>query len=139
METNAVEQWLNTTLKADAQLAAVVGTRVYNTTRPAGSTLPCVIFQLQAAGDDLMGVGPYRVWAPLLYLVNGLAEQSSYEGVLATINNRIDAVLHAQSGTSAAGTIWTCTRERAFQMPEIVDGREYRRSGGLYRIRASKA
>jgi hypothetical protein len=65
-----------------------------------------------------------------------LAEQASYEGDLATIANRIDAVLHAKSGINAAGTIWTCVRERPFQMAEVFEGREVRRLGGLYRIQA---
>lgn len=138
METNATEQWLNTTLKADAGLTTVVSTRVYNTRRPAGSLLPCVIFQLQAPGVDFIVVGGARVWSPLLYLVTGLAEQASYEGVLATIADRIDAALSIKSGTNAAGTVHTCLRERAFQFVEIVDGREFRRLGGLYRIQVSK-
>ena len=137
METNAAEQWLSTTLKADAQLTALVGTRVYNTRRPSPTTpFPCVIFQLQAVRDDLMVLGGVRVWASLLYLVRGIAEQTSYEGNLATIANRIDAVLHAQSGTASAGVVWVAVRERPFQMSEIVDGRTFAHLGGLYRIQA---
>ena len=137
METNAAEQWLSTTLKADATLAGLVSTRIYNTRRPSKDTpFPCVIFQLQAAGDDLMVLGGVRVWASLLYLVRGISEQTSYEGNLASIANRIDAVLHAQSGSATAGTIWVCARERPFQMSEIVDGRTFAHLGGLYRIQA---
>jgi len=137
VETNAAEQWLSTTLKADATLAGLVSTRVYNTRRPSATTpFPCVIFQLQAAGDDLMVLGGVRVWANMLYLVRGIAEQTSYEGDLASIANRIDAVLHAKSGTATAGTIWVAVRERPFQMSEIVDGRTFAHLGGLYRIQA---
>lgn len=137
METNAAEQWLSTTLKADATLAGLVSTRVYNTRRPSTTTpFPCVIFQLQAAGDDLLVLGGVRVWANMLYLVRGIAEQTSYEGNLASIANRIDAVLHAQSGTATAGTVWVAVRERPFQMSEIVDGRTFAHLGGLYRVYA---
>jgi len=137
VETNAAEQWLSTTLKADATLTGLVSTRIYNTRRPSPTTpFPVVIFQLQAAGDDLLVLGGVRVWAPLLYLVRGIAEQTSYEGTLATIANRIDTLLHAQSGTATAGTIWVAVRERAFQMSEIVDGRTFAHLGGLYRIQA---
>jgi hypothetical protein len=137
VETNAAEQWLNTTLKADATLAGLVSTRIYNTRRPSATTpFPVVIFQLQAAGDDLLVLGGVRVWAPLLYLVRGIAEQTSYEGTLATIANRIDTLLHAKSGTATAGTVWVAVRERAFQMSEIVDGRTFAHLGGLYRIQA---
>ena len=137
METNAAEQWLSTTLKADATLTGLVSTRIYNTRRPSATTpFPVVIFQLQAAGDDYLVLGGVRVWAPLLYLVRGIAEQTSYEGTLATIANRIDTLLHAKSGTATAGTIWVAVRERAFQMSEIVDGRTFAHLGGLYRIQA---
>jgi hypothetical protein len=135
METNAIEQWLTATLKADAQLATKVSTRVFNTRR-TDKTLPCVLFQMQSPGNDLVMLGGVRVWAAPLYAVYGLAEQASYEGDLATIANRIDAVLHAKSGINAAGTIWTCVRERPFQMAEVFEGREVRRLGGLYRIQA---
>jgi len=137
METNAAEQWLNTTLKADATLTGLVSTRIYNTRRPSATTpFPVVIFQLQAAGDDLLVLGGVRVWAPLLCLVRGIAEQTSYEGTLASIANRIDTLLHAKSGTATAGTVWVAVRERAFQMSEIVDGRTFAHLGGLYRIQA---
>ena len=137
METNAAEQWLSTTLKADATLTGLVSTRIYNTRRPSATTpFPVVIFQLQAAGDDLLVLGGVRVWAPLLYLVRGIAEQTSYEGTLASIANRIDTLLHAKSGTATAGTVWVAVRERAFQMSEIVDGRTFAHLGGLYRIQA---
>lgn len=139
METNAVEQWLNTTLKADTALAAVVSTRVYNTRRPAGSVLPCVVFQMQAAGPDMVMLGGVRVWASTLYLVRGIAEQASYEGNLATIANRIDEVLHAKSGVNAAGVVHTVVREKPFQLVSVIDGREFRDLGGLYRIQVSKA
>lgn len=137
MEINAAEQWLGTTLKADAQLTTLVSTRVFNQRRPSKDTpFPCVIFQLQAAGDDLLVLGGARVWANMLYLVRGIAEQPSNEGNLASIANRIDAVLHAKSGTATAGTIWVAVRERPFQMSEIVDGRTFAHLGGLYRIQA---
>ncbi len=134
METNVAEGWMTTLLKADAQLAAIVGTRVYNTTRKGA--VPCVLFQLQAPGADLMVLGGARVWTPLTYLVRGIAEQESYEGDLATIANRIDAVLHRTSGSNAAGTVFACVRIRAFQMVEQANGREFRHLGGLYEIKA---
>ncbi|MGP1664480.1 MAG: tail completion protein gp17, partial [Rhodanobacter sp.] len=111
MESNTAEQWITATLKADAQLTALVGTRIYNTRRPATGAFPCVIFQMQAARDDLMVLGGVRVWAEMLYLVRGIAEQTSYEGNLATIANRIDAALHAKSGVATAGVVWVAVRE----------------------------
>lgn len=134
METNAAEQWIATSLKADGPLAALVSTRIYNTLRDG--PVPCVIFQLQAPGPDFNVLGGSRVWTPLHYLVRGIAEQESYEGDLASIANRIDAVLHKASGSNAAGVIYSCVRVRVFQLPEVADGRQYRHLGGIYEIKA---
>jgi hypothetical protein len=139
METSAAERWLVTVLKADAALTAVVGQRVYNTRVPSNGQFPCVLFQLQAASNDFVALGGVRVWASLVYLVRGIAEQASFEGNLATIADRIDIVTHAASGTNVAGTVWTCIRERPFQLVEVTEGREFRHLGAILRIQASKA
>jgi hypothetical protein len=136
VETNASEGWIKTSLAADTALTALVGTRIFNTVRDKDSALPCVVFQLQAPGNDFMVLGGARVWTPNLYLVRGIAEQDGFAGDLATIANRIDAVLHRGSGSNAAGTVFTCVRIRPFQMAEIADGRQFRHLGGIYEIRA---
>lgn len=140
METNAIERWLKETLSADATLTGLVGTRIYNTRRDESAPLPCVIYQMQSPGNDLVLLGAVRVWASPLYQVVGMMEYTpphgSYGGDLATIANRIDALLHGSSGSNVAGTVWTCVRERPFQMAEVTSGRDFRRLGGLYRIRA---
>lgn len=135
METNAAEQWIATTLRADTALEALVGVGIHNTVRKS-SALPCVLFQLQASGADFMTLGGVRVWSSLLYLVRGLAEQSGYEGNLVLIANRIDALLHRASGSNAAGTIFTCVRVRPFQMLEVASGRQFSHLGGIYEIKA---
>lgn len=141
METNAAEAWLYSTLAADSALAAVVGTRIYNTRRPTGSAFPLVIFQHQG-GRDLTMLGAVRVWSQLTYLVRGIVEvfdaneQGSFEGSAKTIADRIDAVLHGKSGTNGSGTVYTCVRDQTFQLVETVDGRQFRHLGGIYMIHA---
>lgn len=137
METFAVARWIWGTLTADAALSAIVGSGVYDGVRKAGSALPCVVFQLQAPGNDFMTMNGVRIWNSSLWLVRGIAEQSSYGGQLLTIAYRIEALLHGQKGSNSDGVIYTCVRERPFQLREQPkEGTEYRHLGGLYRIQA---
>lgn len=137
METFAVEKWLKETLAADSLLTALVGTHTYSGVRAKGSPLPCVVYQLQAPGNDMVMMGGVRVWANMLYLVRGIAEQPGYGGKLLAIADRIDAALHKGSGSNVNGVIYTCVRERPFQLREETrDGSEFRHLGGLYRIQA---
>lgn len=137
METHAAERWLYERLAGDVALTAVVGTRIYNGLRSPSAPLPCVVFQLQAAGPDLMVVGAVRVWANLVYVVRGIVEGRSYTGEAKIIADRIDALLHAQQGSNADGAVWECVRERPFALVETTEaGREFRHVGGVYRVRA---
>jgi multidrug efflux pump subunit AcrA (membrane-fusion protein) len=52
------------------------------------------------------------------------------------IAKRIDAVLHAASGSNVDGVIIACTRLRPFQLTELTDGVQYRHLGGFYRLLA---
>lgn len=135
VETVAADQWLFGALSGDASLSALVGGRVYGHVAPQGAQMPFVLFQQQAAGADVRGVGPARIMANLLYVVRIVAESSSFGGSVQTAAGRIDAVLQAASGTVLAGTVLACVRERPFAMTETdEDGRQYRHLGGIYRM-----
>lgn len=134
-ESTAIDRWLNTVLAADAALAAVVGTRIYADQAPDSAPLPVVIYQVQSS-RDLMALGAHRVWANTLYVVRGIAQTIAYGGNLITIADRIDAVLHAASGSTVEGEVYECVREGEFRMTETANGVQYRHLGGLYRILA---
>lgn len=137
-ELNAADKWIYTALSGDAQLTAIVGPRIYAEQAPQGAALPYVVFNFQG-GADLMSVGPYRVWTNALMLVRGIAETASYAGSLATIADRIDAILHAQSGSNVDGVVYAAVRERPFRMPEMGNGRQFRHAGGIYRLWVQKS
>ena len=134
-EILSAEQWLYSALAADATLVAT-GATIYSGLVSQGATFPLVYVTLQRQDDDLMTVGTRRIWSTLHYAVRGVAETSSWKGTLLTLADRIDAALHAQSGTSTQGTVWECVREAPFALVEQADGREFRHLGGLYRLRA---
>lgn len=131
-DTALAERWLYTTLAADAALGSVVSTRIYSSVAPQSSTLPCVVFQQQAA-RDVMGSGPYRYHSTMLYTVRVIDEAGGW-GTVEASADRIDAVLHAASGTATGGTIVACVREQPFSMVESIDGRTFRHLGGIYRL-----
>jgi hypothetical protein len=149
-ESIAADQWIYSLLKADSLLTAQIGgataPRIYIDQAPQGlpnGIFPYVLLQMQSA-VDLMWVGPRRVWSDMLYLVRGVHETTQYSGTLATIDERIDALLHAKpdpggpAAANAYGIIWACTGERLFRLPEVQNGRNFRHFGRIYRIYASK-
>lgn len=137
-ETSAAEKWIYSKLAADAALTAIVGTRIYHDRIPqdVANPYPCVVFAYQS-GRDVRGVGAWRAWSNLLYVVRGIDETEDYLGNLQTIANRIDAVLHGASGTTSEGTVWASVREEPFRMSEEgPGGRIFGHLGGIYRVLA---
>ena len=80
-------------------------------------------------------LGGGRVWSTGLWLVRGVDKATSF-ATLKSIETRIDALLHAKSGSVAGGTIYESVREQPFRLTEIVDPVRYLHLGGIYRIRA---
>lgn len=138
-EPAAAETWIKGALSADAQLTAIVGTRIYAYAAPDNAPYPLVLFGYQG-GADRMGVGPLRIWSNMLYTVRGIVEGTSMGGASLTIAERIDAVLHAASGSNINGVVLACVRERPFMMAELsTAGRSFRHNGGIYRLFAQGA
>lgn len=129
-ETTIIDEWLYATLTADAQVAAIVGNRVYNTVAPREATFPCIVFQHQAS-TDVAGVGALRIMVNALYVVRGIVEGRSFHRSLASA---IDAAIHRKDAILSGGEVLSCTREEPFSLAEDVDGAEYRHLGGIYRI-----
>lgn len=131
-ELVAAEQWLTTVLTGDSTLSASVGLRVYGHIVPEGTAYPYIWITNQAA-TDVMGVGPARILTNTLYAVRAVVQDTTFVN-LNTLADRIDTVLHAASGTVAAGTVMACVRVRPFVMVEPVGGVQYRHLGGIYRL-----
>lgn len=131
-ESLTAEQWLYSKLTNSAALTAVVSTRIYAYVAPQGATLPCVVYQQQAA-RDVQGVGPARIWANMVYLVKVIGQTRSF-GDLETAANAIDTALQAASGSNTRGNVWACVRDSPFALVESTEAGEYRHLGGIYRI-----
>lgn len=145
-ETGRVRSWLFTTITTDAALLALTPTiadRLYNGVAPPGAAFPFGVMQLLSGGNDLMALGGIRIWADMLWLIKVIArsksEQIPKSGSIEPIVDRIDALLHAKSGTVTNGVIWECVRERPFELPTVERGVGYVQMGAEWRIKASKA
>lgn len=135
-ETVVADSWLYAVLSGDATLAGLATGGIHGHVNPnAAPTFPYVLYQLQAPGADVRGVGPARVMTQALYLVRGIAQANSFGGNLTTIANRIDVLLQAASGSAAGGLVLSCVREQPFALPETAPGGlQYRHLGGIYRL-----
>jgi hypothetical protein len=133
METSNAETWIYGLLSADATLIGYVGARIYVGVIPDGATFPLILIGLDGTPDDLMVLNATRKWTNARYIVRAINQAESYQGNLETMADRIDTLLHRQSGTN----VHACVREQAFQLSEVVDNVQYRHLGGIYRIFAS--
>lgn len=132
-ELTAAAQWLYATLAADATLGGLVSARIYADLAPESAAYPMLVFQFQS-GEDLDAAGGIRVLANTEWLIRGIHTTTTYGGALGSIAARVDALLHAASGTAADGLVIACTRTRPFQMAAVTDGVQYRHEGGFYTV-----
>lgn len=135
LEAAAAEEWLNATLNGDATLLAAVPSGFYDTLPAPNTPYPVGIYQFMS-GIDYAAVGAFRIWQSMVYMVKVIGETADFATLNAAIA-RLDALLHRASGTSASGTVWSCTREQSIRLPDAIEGRQYRHSGALYRIYAT--
>lgn len=112
---------------------------------PAGTAEPYVILAYQGARDvNALGNGLARIMSRPQYQVVAMGPAISL-GTLDPWAAQIDTLLHGKSGTlldddlvTILGRVYSCIRERPFTLPETVEGRQYRRLGGLYRLDIQK-
>jgi hypothetical protein len=134
-ELSRVDEFLYARLTADAALVAAATGGIHADLAPQGTTSPWVIFQFQG-GADVAGVNPStRILVNGLWVVKGVVEAETYQGVAQAIADRIDAVLHGASGSVAGLTIESCAREAPLRYVELLEGGpQVRHLGGQYRV-----
>lgn len=130
-ETIVADTWIYSTLTGDSALMGEV-TGVHSTSRPRDSDLPAVIFDW-IAGSDITYINGIRVWHSGVWVVKAVAATTSWADLQAAAE-RIDVLLHRQSGTAAGGTVFTATREAPHRQAYSDEGVSYRELGGRFRI-----
>lgn len=140
-ETLGIDEWLVATLAGDATLTGLVAGRVFTESVPLGTAFPCVVIRTIST-DDQLGSGQNRIMTTDQRLVEGIAKAQDF-GAVRAIADRIDALLHLKpapgsviAGTWSGVTVLSSTRLRPSRLSEEIDGRHYRRLGGIYQINA---
>lgn len=97
-ELARVEQWMYSTLVADATVTSIVDARVYADEAPQGATFPLVLFA-HIGNVDVLRSGSNGRMAKVIYLVRAVGKGSSTSGDLMTVADRFDPLLLVQNVT----------------------------------------
>lgn len=138
-ETNAVAEWLYTTMKAGTALCAYLGgtanPRIYEDFAPGTVTRPFVVFQLVSA-DDMVSPNGYRQTTFQEWSVLAVTKAQTYNAVK-PIADAFDTLLHQKHGTAAINNATlTCVRSGELRYTSEQDGAVWKYMGGYYRIMA---
>lgn len=148
-ELSIAESWIYQVLAADSALDTLAGgsveNRIWPGIAPAGTPEPYIILAYQGGRDvNALGNQLARILTRPQYQVVAMGPEITL-GTLDPWAARIDECLHGKSGTlldddlvTVLGRVYSCIRERPFTLPETVEGRQYRRLGGLYRLDIQK-
>lgn len=133
METGVADRWIYGLLSVDATLAGLVGTRIYRGMAPLGATMPCVVFLFMPGGTDVRGTGTYNVMVSGRWVIKAI-DRDQATTTANSIADRIDTLLHGQSGAVSGGSVLGCVRDEPVSYIEQVDGAIYQHVGGIYQI-----
>lgn len=134
-ETLVVDTWLYSTLSSDATLDGIV-TTVEQGIAPAGTKVPYVVFAY-LGGADLMVVDGIRVWHNGVWIVKAVTSGSDWTAI-GQAADRIDELLHRQSGNPAGGVVLSAVREGEHRSDYFQDGVRNLELGGRYRVLAQQ-
>lgn len=129
-----VEKALVTALSGNASLVAMVGTNIFDSQAPDGTTGDYVVFQHIVGGDT---VDSPRQVIDVQYRVEMISQTQNNARTGA---GYIHDALH-NADISAGITGWNCFRSRMYRLFNQVenhDGREWYRKGGFFRLQFSK-
>lgn len=134
-EAEALDIRLAARLDADATLAGLVGTRIYNSDAWEGLASPYVLFELVSSVADEADLESGRTIASLLYRVRVVArEGTGLEGASAAAD-RIDTLLHGWRDLATTPHL-LCERESEYRARIAIADDAYRyERGGYYRFR----
>ena len=144
-EEQAAFQYLGDVLKANDDVAALVGARVHRAEAPQNATFPYIIFNLQSPGNDRNRPGADgRMMSRALWLIKAVTKGSASSGFAAAdaIAAAIDAALVGSTGQVTSGdqtfTILSIFRTGPVAFLEKADSIRYHHAGGLYRIQVTR-
>jgi hypothetical protein len=108
--------------------------RIAIDTAPQGTPFPYVLAGNLSA-QDVSKIGAIRIMVDCVYVVRGVIAGQVYSATLTSIADRVDTLIHRQSGPIAGGgSIVASYREQIFRLPEVASGVQYRHLGGTYKL-----
>lgn len=114
-------------------LAIAARARMYVDLAPQGAPFPYILATCTDPGRDVVVVGAIRIATNPLYVVRGIAQGQQYSAALQQIADRVDVLLHRQSGAITGGGYMIASyRISPFRLPENNNGVQYRHLGGQY-------
>ncbi|HNB50417.1 MAG TPA: DUF3168 domain-containing protein [Anaerolineales bacterium] len=131
----AVEDAIHDKIAGVSGITALVGTRIYFGTAPAGATYPFVTFAFSGGGED-RETPQHR--KNLVYLVQGVSQISKSQAN--TLAELLETAFDEATLTISGWTnIWTAVEEHlpAFEM-DTQTGKQTWRAGRYVRIRLSQ-
>lgn len=137
-ETTRVRRFLDSLLKADAALVALVGQRIYGDSIPGETAFPYAFFGAPEPGEDTRGVGAVRILTNATWEIKAVDKAIGWTAV-EEVADRLDALVHGAAGAAGTdGWVLMGVRERPIDYREDAAGVEYRHLGGLYRLWAQE-
>lgn len=116
METLRARSWLYAKLAADTTLAGLVSTRLYRAGEvPTTVSFPYVTYQVVTSTDHrALGGTIFGAKVLVQVTVYGLNTASA---TLEAIVDRVQTLLHKQSGAVAGGEVYACQRAAIVPLP----------------------
>lgn len=136
-EIQEAKKWIYDSLHNNADIATLVGTRIYMDyapQTPASRVYPYILYNLMG-GTDSDGLGTVRVLTLPLFQVRVVTDGRP-DGNARKIDKRIDDVLQNAVYQPSGDYFFTARREQPIDRPEFdtATNKQYHNLGGLYRL-----
>lgn len=137
VEMQGAAKWLFATLSASADLAALVGGRIYDSLAPQDASLPYVVYNFVAGDAVAASGGAGRILDDSYWVVQGISESGSYTEA-DSIAKACDGAISGASGTATIGsstyTVQGVLGGEPVRYVESSQGRRICHSGRRYRV-----
>jgi hypothetical protein len=128
--------WLESVLKGDAALMALVGGRIYSE-EAEDLTTPFLVWNVMA-DNSVQTINNEIVNYDSVYFIKAVDSQPLYT-TGAAIMDRVRTLLHKKSGSvSGGGKVLSCVQGERVRYSEVSDGVAYRHYGHKYEIKTQE-
>jgi hypothetical protein len=134
-EIHRAQKWIRGKLAGDAQITAVVGTRIFADQARELADFPYVLFAMQTGGQDTRGVGTVRLMSLPLFQIKVVTDGPPSADVY-TVADRIDELFQNAVTEISDSFVFSSRRESPVEYPEPKrDSSEFFvHYGGSYRL-----